>query len=195
MQVQSKSTVFAWWINYTFPERYGKKKKRETKRRVDVYCWPCSIFRKIFLFRREAFNGTSVAFTSSLLTKKKKKEKRNNSLCAHITRDKESNFHFCQRLISLVVASRGYDVFHGFPVKKISLLLWKMVRTPINKVIFMSLRWIFFIIFYLSIVTFLHSILKRFFLFERIYHIFIDVSFFEIFLFASNVKKIKYLFR
>lgn len=83
MQVQSKSTVFAWWINYTFPERYGKKKKRETKRRVDVYCWPCSIFRKIFLFRREAFNGTSVAFTSSLLTKKKKRKKEQFVMCTY----------------------------------------------------------------------------------------------------------------
>lgn len=193
MQVQSKSTVFAWWINYTLPERYGKKKKkRETKRCVLLTVFH---FQKNLSLSTRSFQWNIRCFYKLVINKKKKKEKRNNSLCAHITRDKESNFHFCQRLISLVVASRGYDVFHGFPVKKISLLLWKMVRTPINKVIFMSLRWIFFIIFYLSIVTFLHSILKRFFLFERIYHIFIDVSFFEIFLFASNVKKIKYLFR
>lgn len=192
MQVQSKSTVFAWWINYTLPERYGKKKKkRETKRCVLLTVFH---FQKNLSLSTRSFQWNIRCFYK-LVINKKKKEKRNNSLCAHITRDKESNFHFCQRLISLVVASRGYDVFHGFPVKKISLLLWKMVRTPINKVIFMSLRWIFFIIFYLSIVTFLRSILKRFFLFERIYHIFIDVSFFEIFLFASNVKKIKYLFR
>lgn len=40
-------------------------------------------------------------------------------MCTY-TRDKESNFHFCRRLISL--ETRGYDVsigtFHGFPAKK-----------------------------------------------------------------------------
>lgn len=86
-----------------FQEIWTKKKK---KRREG----PCIVDRVPFSEKSFSFDE-KLSMEHPLLYKlviKKKKKKEQFVMCTY-THDKESNFHFCQRLISVVV-SRGYDV-------------------------------------------------------------------------------------
>lgn len=184
------SAEFAWWINYTFPGDMDlKKKKNEEKGRVLLTVFH---FQKNLSLSTRSFQWNIRCFTSSLL---KKKKKRNNSLCVHIRVTKNPIFTFVNDWSRLLWAEvTMYATFHGFPVKKNFIVLRKMARTSINKMILLQ-RWIFSIIFYLSIVTF-HSLRfkkifssKEFFTFSSMHLFFLFCK-----LFSSNVKRIKSIF-
>lgn len=135
-----------------FQEIWTKKKK---KRREG----PCIVDRVPFSEKSFSFDE-KLSMEHPLLYKlviKKKKKKRNNSLCVHIRVTKNPIFTFVNDWSRLLWAEvMMYATFHGFPVKKNFIVLRKMARTSINKMILLQ-RWIFSIIFYLSIVTF-HSL-------------------------------------